>query len=365
MASKKVQSPLFRSLPLCQHHPRRPPFVKHIKTGEPLHVGRTLSVRHVASSSLHHGSRMPSVKQVASATDDQIATVHTSVDLEKGNPMRPFLGREWLPNDVCRLVLFVGVHLVSLLSPFYFTWPALWVGFALYIVTGLFGITLSYHRNLTHRSFNLPKWLEYTFAYCGVLAHQGNPMDWVSTHRFHHQFTDTNKDPHSPTEGFWFSHVKWALDKTYLSAKCGEPDNVGDLRKQPFYRFIEKTYYLHLLAFTLLLYAAGGIPFLVWGVAVRVMLVIHITFLVNSVCHIWGERAWNTSDLSKNNWWVALLSFGEGWHNNHHAFEYSARQGLEWWQIDMTWGVIRMLEALGLATDVKLPTEQQKKQMAL
>uniref|UniRef100_A0A7N0VL26 Fatty acid desaturase domain-containing protein n=1 Tax=Kalanchoe fedtschenkoi TaxID=63787 RepID=A0A7N0VL26_KALFE len=358
MASMMVQPALMMS----RHHPRRPPFVKHVKTGERLNVGRImLPIRHVAASSSHRDSRKPSVEQVASAKDDRIAMT----EVEKEKPIRPFWGREWLPNDVFRLVHFVGMHLVCLLAPFYFTWPAFWVGLSVAIITGLFGITLSYHRNLSHKSFNLPKWLEYTFAYCGVLACQGNPIDWVSTHRFHHMFTDTDKDPHSPNEGFWFSHVKWVFDKTYLTAKCGEPDNVGDLRKQPFYRFIENTYYLHLIAFALLLYTAGGIPFFVWGVAMRAVIALHWTFLVNSVCHKWGKRAWNTSDSSMNNWWVALLTFGEGWHNNHHAFEYSARQGLEWWQIDITWGVIRMLEALGLATDVKLPTEQQKKQMAL
>uniref|UniRef100_A0A7N0V926 Fatty acid desaturase domain-containing protein n=1 Tax=Kalanchoe fedtschenkoi TaxID=63787 RepID=A0A7N0V926_KALFE len=362
MALKLVQSPL--SMPPYYHY-RRPPFVRHITP--PHIVSRTLSIKHVASS-LHHDSRMSQIKQFTPAalqTSDRIATAYITSDVKTEKPIRPFWEREWLPNDIFRFVLFVGIHLVCLSAPFYFTWPAFWLGFALYIVTGLFGITLSYHRNLTHRSFNLPKWLEYTCAYCGVLAGQGNPLDWVSTHRYHHQFTDTSKDPHSPNEGFWFSHMKWIVDRTYLTKKCGEPDNVSDLRKQPFYRFIESTYYLHLLASSIALFAAGGIPFFVWGGAMRAVFVIHITFMVNSVCHIWGERVWNTSDLSKNNWWVALLSFGEGWHNNHHAFEYSARQGFEWWQIDMTWGVIRMLEALGLATDVKLPTEQQKKRMAL
>ncbi|CAM8895385.1 unnamed protein product [Rhodiola kirilowii] len=277
---------------------------------------------------------------------------------------RPFWGRKWLPIDLLRLVLLVFIHLLCIWAPFYFTWPAFWVAVALYIITGLFGITLSFHRNLTHRSFTLPKWLEYTFAYCGILAVQGNPIDWVSTHRYHHKFTDSSKDPHSPVEGFWFSHMYWVLDRYYLTQKCGVSNNVGDLRKQLFYRFVEKTYYIHALAPTPFLYAAGGFPFVFWGMGVRTVAVLHATFLVNSACHIWGKQAWNTGDLSRNNWWVAILTFGEGWHNNHHAFETSARQGLELWQIDMTWGVIRMLEAAGLATDVKLPTEGQKKRMA-
>ncbi|KAL9678124.1 hypothetical protein QQ045_015963 [Rhodiola kirilowii] len=283
---------------------------------------------------------------------------------QKKARQRPFWGRKWLPIDLLRLVLLVLNHLGCIWAPFYFTWPAFWVAVSLYIITGLFGITLSFHRNLTHRSFTLPKWLEYTFAYCGILAGQGNPIDWVSTHRYHHKFTDSSKDPHSPIEGFWFSHIYWVLDRYYLTQKCGDPSNVGDLRKQLFYRFIEKTYYIHALAPMPFLYAAGGLPFVIWGMGVRTVAFLHATFLANSVCHRWGKQAWNTGDLSRNNWWVNLFLFGDGWHNNHHAFETSARHGLEFWQIDMTWGVIRMLEAAGLATDVKLPTEGQKKRMA-
>ncbi|PKI48492.1 hypothetical protein CRG98_031114 [Punica granatum] len=257
------------------------------------------------------------------------------------------------------------MHLLSLFAPLCFNWKALWVAVGLYAVTGLFGITLSFHRNLSHRSFKLPKWLEYSFAYCGVLALQGNPIDWVSTHRYHHQFRDSERDPHSPKEGFWFSHVSWLFDTDYVAERCGGPNNVVDLQKQPFYRFVQSTYIAHPIALAALLYALGGFPFLVWGMGVRTTWVYHITWLVNSACHVWGKQAWNTNDLSRNNWWVALLSFGEGWHNNHHAFEYSARHGLEWWQLDMTWYMIRLLQAVGLATDVKLPSEIQRQRLAL
>uniref|UniRef100_A0A7N0RF19 Fatty acid desaturase domain-containing protein n=1 Tax=Kalanchoe fedtschenkoi TaxID=63787 RepID=A0A7N0RF19_KALFE len=274
---------------------------------------------------------------------------------------RPFWGRRWHPSDVFKLAVLAAMHMLCLFAPFCFTWPAFWVGAALSVVTGLFGITLSYHRNLTHKSFTLPKWLEYAFAYCGVLALEGDPIDWVSTHRYHHRFTDSSKDPHSPVEGFWFSHVGWILDRGYLTEKCGQASNVSDLRKQIFYRFIEKTYYFHALAPVPVLYLAGGFPFVVWGLGVRVVVVRHATWTVNSVCHRWGTRDWDTGDMSRNNWFIALLTFGEGWHNNHHAFEWSARHGLEWWQVDATWGVIRLLEAAGLAADVKLPSEAHKK----
>ncbi|KDP37076.1 hypothetical protein JCGZ_06132 [Jatropha curcas] len=275
-----------------------------------------------------------------------------------------FWGRKWNSMDIGTAGVVLATHLLSLLAPFYFNWSAFWVAFGLYCVTGLLGITLSFHRNLSHRSFKLPKWLEYLFAYCGVQAFQGNPIDWVSTHRYHHQFCDSERDPHSPVEGFWYSHISWMFDSSSIIERCGGQTNVGDLEKQPFYKFIQNTYILHPIALGVLLYAIGGFPYLVWGMGVRIIWVFHITWLVNSACHVWGKQAWNTGDLSRNNWWVALLAFGEGWHNNHHAFEYSARHGLEWWQIDMTWYVVRFLQAIGLATDVKIPNEIQKQRMA-
>ncbi|KAL5714733.1 hypothetical protein ACHQM5_016653 [Ranunculus cassubicifolius] len=249
---------------------------------------------------------------------------------------------------------FLVIHFLALLGPFYFTWSAFWLAVALYYVTGL-GITLSFHRNLAHRSFKLPKWLEYSFAYCGVLALQGSPIKWVHTHRLHHQFTDTRDDPHSPIiKGFWYSHIGWVID-----------DYHPLFGKQWYYRFIHHTYPCHFIALGMLLYAVGGMPFLVWGMGVRTVYTLHITFSINSICHTWGKQVWNTGDMSRNNWLFGLLAHGEGWHNNHHAFEYSARQGLEWWEVDTTWYIISLLEAIGLATDVRLPTEAQKKRKAL
>ncbi|CAA2946552.1 palmitoyl-monogalactosyldiacylglycerol delta-7 desaturase, chloroplastic [Olea europaea subsp. europaea] len=274
-----------------------------------------------------------------------------------------YWGRKWNSLDVATVGVVLAMHLLCLFAPFAFNWGALWVAVGLYIITGLLGITLSFHRHLSHRSFKIPRWLEYFFAYCGVQALQGNPIDWVSTHRYHHQFCDSEKDPHSPIEGFWFSHMSWLFDTNSIVERCGKPNNVGDLEKQPFYKFLQSTYVFHPIALGALLYALGGFPYIVWGMGVRIVWVYHITWLVNSACHVWGKQAWNTGDLSRNNWWVAVLAFGEGWHNNHHAFEYSARHGLEWWQIDMTWFVIRFLEAIGLAIDVKLPNSAQRQRM--
>ncbi|KAI3712060.1 hypothetical protein L1987_70609 [Smallanthus sonchifolius] len=235
-------------------------------------------------------------------------------------------------------------------------WKAVKVAVGLDLMSRLLGINLSFHRHLTHKSFKIPKWLEYTFAYCGTQALQGSPIDWVRTHRFHHQYVDTEKDPHSPIKGFWFSHILWMFDTNNTSNMVGERNNVRDLEKQFFYRFVSRTYIAHPIALALVLYALGGLPFIVWGMGVRVVWGYHMTWLVNSTCHGSGNQTWDTRDLSLNNRWIGILGFGDGWHHNHHAFKYSARHGLEWWQVDITWYLIRLLEIIGLASDVKLPT---------
>ncbi|GMI82029.1 FATTY ACID DESATURASE B, fatty acid desaturase 5 [Hibiscus trionum] len=284
-------------------------------------------------------------------------------DVVVQNRREAFWKRNWNALDITSAGVVLSMHLLALCAPFYFTWPAFWVAAGLYLVSGL-GITLGYHRNLCHRSFKLPKWLEYLFAYCGLQALQGDPIEWVSTHRWHHQFCETERDPHSPIHGFWFSHMNWIFDTKTLVEKRGEASNVGDLEKQPLYRFLKATYLLHPIACGAVLYALGGFPFLVWGMGVRIAISYHATWLVNSASHIWGKQTWNTGDLSKNNWLLGYLALGEGWHNNHHAFEYSARHGLEWWQLDLTWYVIRFLQIIGLATEVKLPSQAHKKRMA-
>ncbi|KAL2634325.1 hypothetical protein R1flu_005804 [Riccia fluitans] len=274
-----------------------------------------------------------------------------------------FLNRKWTAKDISYTTFMVFMHGLCLAAPFTFSWSAFGVFVGLYIITGMFGITFSYHRHLSHKSFKLPKWLEYAFAYCGVQAIQGDPIEWVSAHRYHHQHCDTPKDPHTPYEGFWHSHMGWLLDDESTVARVGACANVADMEKDSFYQWIRKTYPIHPVLMAVALYAWGGLPFVVWGMAVRAVWVYHITWFVNSASHVWGTQKWNTGDLSRNNWWVALLAFGEGWHNNHHAFEYSARHGLEWWQFDPTWYMVKFLETVGLATKVKLPTEDHMRRL--
>ncbi|RWR77401.1 palmitoyl-monogalactosyldiacylglycerol delta-7 desaturase, chloroplastic [Cinnamomum micranthum f. kanehirae] len=313
-------------------------------------------------------NRPTAIRAVAKNHEEKNAAESREIflsDVVVRSSRRVYWSRRWSYRDVITASVVLSMHVLCLFAPFAFTWPAFWMALSLYLVTGLLGITLSFHRNLSHRSFKLPKWLEYSFAYCGVQALQGSPLDWVSTHRYHHQYCDSDRDPHSPIEGFWYSHMSWIFDTNSVIQRCGEPSNVSDLEKQSFYRFMRSTYMAHPVALAMLMYAVGGFPFVVWGMGVRIVWVYHITWLVNSACHVWGRQSWNTGDLSRNNWWVALLAFGEGWHNNHHAFEYSARHGLEWWQLDFTWYVVWLLQAIGLATDVKVPSQTQKQRMFL
>lgn len=251
-----------------------------------------------------------------------------------------------------------AIHLVALLAllPSNFSWPAVGVALLLHWITGGLGITLGFHRLVTHRSFQTPKWLEYFLVFCGTLSCQGGVIDWVGLHRIHHQYSDLDKDPHDSNQGFWWSHMGWMLRKVRNNYDI--PRYTKDIVDDPFYQFCDKYLVLIQIALGLLLYSLGGWPFVIWGVFVRLVAVFHCTWFVNSASHMFGYQTYESQDQSKNCWWVALLTYGEGWHNNHHAFQYSARHGLQWWEIDLTWMTIWLLQTLGLATKVKLADEK-------
>mmetsp|Transcript_992 Transcript_992/g.1564 ORF Transcript_992/g.1564 Transcript_992/m.1564 type:complete len:434 (+) Transcript_992:119-1420(+) len=277
---------------------------------------------------------------------------------------RTYFNRAWKGKDIGYALFFIAIHLGAAAAPFYFTWEAFAVFLIGYVITGMFGITLSYHRQLAHRSFTTPKWLEYTFAYCGALALQSHPINWVSSHRHHHGGTETEEDVHSPLDGFWWSHMGWLMDtkNTWMRQNKG---NATDLQSQWFYRFLAKTYPIHAIVMPIVgLYALGGMPFVMWGFFARVVWVWHMTWMVNSVSHVWGFQDWNTGDKSMNNWVVGMLAFGEGWHNNHHAFENSCRHGLKWWMVDPTWYTIKLLSFVGLANNLKYPSEGKMRKLA-
>ncbi|XHU96436.1 MAG: acyl-CoA desaturase [cyanobacterium endosymbiont of Rhopalodia gibba] len=264
-----------------------------------------------------------------------------------------------LPLDWTVIIYMATIHLVALLSllPSNFSWGAVGVTFFLYWVTGALGITLGFHRMVTHSSFQAPKWLEYTLVFCGTLACQGGPIRWVGLHRLHHKYSDTEKDPHDSNLGFWWSHMGWMLHE--ITADNEVPRHTQDIAEEPFYQFCQKYMILIQMALGVLLYFLGGWSFVIWGIFVRLVIVFHFTWFVNSATHKFGYQSHESNDHSKNCWWVALLTFGEGWHNNHHAYQYSARHGLAWWEIDITWMTIQVLKSLGLATNIKLAPSRE------
>jgi len=254
-------------------------------------------------------------------------------------------------------VFIIGAHLIALAGFFTFSWKALALCIALHWVTGGLGITLGFHRLLTHRSFQTPKWVEYLLSIIGSLACQGGPLAWVATHRLHHAKSDKPGDPHTPLDGIFWSHMGWCLyENKDLDSLEDYNRFAPDLAKDPVHVFLNNYFMIWTVLLAAGLYAWGGAPFVIWGVFIRLVLVYHVTWFVNSATHLWGYRTYKTGDDSTNLWWVALLSFGEGWHNNHHAFQTSARHGLKWWELDTTYMMIQFLKFCGLAKDIKLPT---------
>ncbi|MBD2104157.1 acyl-CoA desaturase [Leptolyngbya sp. FACHB-261] len=250
------------------------------------------------------------------------------------------------------IIFMAGIHLGALFAPFAFSWPAVGLALFLHWITGGLGITLGFHRLVTHRSFQTPKWLEYCFVFCGTLACQGGPIDWIGLHRMHHVYSDQLQDPHDSRQGFWWSHMGWMLYE--LPGRGDIPRYVKDIIDDPVYQFFQKYFIPIQVALGAVLYLLGGWPFVVWGVFVRLVLVFHCTWFVNSATHLFGYQSHQSGDHSTNCWWVALLTYGEGWHNNHHAFPQSARHGLQWWEIDLTWMTIWLLQKVGLAKKVRL-----------
>jgi len=184
---------------------------------------------------------------------------------------------------------------------------------------------------------------------------EGGPITWVATHRIHHQNSDKHGDPHSPRDGAWWAHAGWLLfgeanhNNTRKMAKYAP-----DLAKDPFYVVLNNYHWVPLVILSVLLFAIGGWSMFLWGTCVRVVVGLHATWLVNSATHMWGRRRFATRDDSRNNWWVALMTFGEGWHNNHHAHPTSARHGLAWYEFDPTWIQINVLKFLGIAKSIQV-----------
>jgi fatty-acid desaturase len=257
--------------------------------------------------------------------------------------------------NVLTCLVLIWFHIQAVAAFFTFTWTNLITAVVLYWIAGGWGISMGYHRLHTHRGFKTYKPLEYFLAICGTLTLEGGPIFWVATHRLHHQYSDETEDPHTPrVSGFW-AHMGWIL---FGDAHHNDTARMGryapDLVKDPFYRWLTTYHWVPLttLGFTLL--AIGGWGLVNWAIFLRVVAGLHATWLVNSATHLWGRRRFATKDDSRNTWWVALLTFGEGWHNNHHAHPTSARHGLAWYEFDPTWIALKVLRAVGLVWDIRV-----------
>jgi len=267
-------------------------------------------------------------------------------------------GVNWLT-----LGVIIFFHLGALAALFFFTWQRLAVTAVLYVLAINVGIGMCYHRLLTHRGYQVPKWVEYIMSICATLSLEGGPIFWVSVHRVHHQNSDHTGDPHTPREGGWWAHTGWMIWGNSLHAQTQALARyVPDLVRDRFHVWLSKYHWIPLVASGVLLFGLGwlwggwenAVGMLLWGAFLRVTLGLHATWLVNSATHLWGSRRFETRDGSRNNWWVALVSGGEGWHNNHHAHPVSARHGLAWYEVDPNYWGIWLLSKLGLARKIQV-----------
>jgi stearoyl-CoA desaturase (delta-9 desaturase) len=269
--------------------------------------------------------------------------------------------RSWADLDWPVVLWIGGVHLAALAAPFFFSWSGLAICLVLYWVTGSLGVCLGYHRLLTHGSFTTTPAVKFFYAFLGGVSGEGSALHWVANHRKHHAFSDQEGDPHTPRDGGLWSHMLWmfpAHNSAELAAHVRRW--APDLDRDPGIHFLHKTFLVWHVLIGMALLGTGwllygpttGVSWLLWGLAVRMVIVFHVTWLVNSASHMWGYRNYETTDDSRNLWWVGLLAFGEGWHNNHHAFQRMAKHGHRWWEIDVTYWAIVAMEKLGLAWNV-------------
>jgi fatty-acid desaturase len=267
-------------------------------------------------------------------------------------------------------------HLLALLAfaPWFYSKAGVVLAVVGIYVYGACGMNLCYHRLLTHRSFKCPLWLEHAFAVLAVWCVEDTPARWVATHRMHHHRSDERPDPHSPLVNFFWSHMGWLfLENTDLGRQVAYDRYARDILRDGFYRFIERYVVWVTLSQSVLYFAAGFLIALVlgdapmsalqfaasiwlWGVVVRTVIVWHITWSVNSLAHVFGYQNYDTGDYSRNNVLVAILASGEGWHNNHHSEPSCACNQRHWWEIDLTYLLLRLFVAVGLAWDVQMPT---------
>lgn len=299
--------------------------------------------------------------QPARAPRGRWATVLRWFDTGAAAPVAEGTGNrvDWL-----RAIPFVGIHLACLAVIWVgVSWVAVGVALALYAVR-MFAITAFYHRYFAHRTFRTSRVVQFVFALIGAASVQRGPLWWAAHHRNHHRHTETAADPHSPTvHGFWWSHMGWFLTTEGFRTDWAR---IPDLAKFPELRWLDRFDTLVPVALAAALYGLGALlehvapglgtsggQMLVWGFFISTVVLFHATVTINSLAHRFGRRRFNTGDDSRNNLWLALLTFGEGWHNNHHFFPGTVRQGFYWWEVDITWYGLRAMAALRLVRDLK------------
>ena len=249
------------------------------------------------------------------------------------------------------VIPFVLLHLACLLIffvPFHWEYVALLA--ATYFLRA-FGATAGYHRYFSHRSYKLSRPFQFLMAFLAQTSAQKGVLWWAAHHRYHHRHSDEESDIHSPVRaGFWWAHVGWILSNEFDSY---DRRLIRDFEIYPELRWLNRYHWVPSLLLGTTLYAAFGFNAFLWGFILSTVLLFHSTFSINSLAHVWGHRRYETGDHSRNNFFLALITLGEGWHNNHHRFMYSCRQGLRWWEIDVTYYVLKFLSLFGIATDLR------------
>ncbi|WP_437741569.1 acyl-CoA desaturase [Sorangium sp. So ce1504] len=230
------------------------------------------------------------------------------------------------------------------------TWKLAALAAATYVVR-MFAITAVYHRYFSHRSYKTSRGLQFLLALLGTTATQKGPLWWGGTHRVHHKYSDTERDVHSPLRrGFWYAHMGWWLGREHEELDL---KRIPDFAGFPELRWLDRYHVVGPLGMMALLFAVGGYDAFLWGYVVSTCALMHGTFTINSLAHVFGSRRYATTDTSRNNFWLALITLGEGWHNNHHHYMSSANQGFFWWEIDVSFYVLRAMEKLGLIWELR------------
>lgn len=253
------------------------------------------------------------------------------------------------------IAVLVFLHAGALAALFFFSWKSFLVAVALHWVAVGFGISLGYHRLHTHQSYQCPLWMQYALATCGTLTLEGGPMFWVGNHRIHHAKSDKPGDPHSPKEGIMWAHVGWVVyDECRDITEDYTTKYAPDIARHKYYMWLNRYHWVPSVILGLILLAWGGIPMFLWGICFRVTFGLHCTWLINSLTHVIGTQRFDAGDDSRNSFVLALFTFGEGWHNNHHAYPTSARHGLAWWEFDISWITMKLLRFVGLIKHVRV-----------